>query len=68
MTVEHDVENETGQNAKYSSNYVMYLYGIRSSYSLVISHFPVMITSLNIVVWYTISKSYFSNHLDRVNY
>jgi len=48
MTVEHDVENETRQNSKYSSNYVMHLYGNRLV--LLISHLSkTMITSLNIV-------------------
>lgn len=62
MTVEHDVENETRQNLKYSSNYVMHLCGNRLI--LLISHFPkTMITSIN-NVWYIISKSYFSNFLD----
>lgn len=66
MNVEHDVENETRQNSKYSSNYVMHLYGIRLVL-LIIHILKTMITSLNIV-WYIISKSYFSNYLDRVKY
>jgi len=64
VTVEHYEENETRQNSKYSSNYVTRLYGNR--HVLLICYFSkTMITSMNIV-WNIISKSYFSNYLDRV--